>query len=397
MKKLLYGTTALVAAGVISGGAAVAAEMKKPTPIEISVGGTFNAEIYYSTQSDNTAAGGVGVLRNHGLKREAEIRFRGQTTLDNGLIVGVRVNFEAETCADQVDESWIFFDSHEYGRVEIGNTDLATTKMIYGAPNILPNHWTGIHNIVELQKAPGQPGLGIDTLGRLNVADDSEHLTYFTPRIAGFQLGVSYVPDNCQENEATTTGVACGGSFAGLQAHNTAGQQSQIWDVGLNYVNKFGDFGVGIYGGYWHGQLENPAALAATSADKNEEIYGFGASVDYAGFTVGGHFRHDNGGCSNCRTIEYYGGVKYVTGPWGFGFEGGEKKVAQGFNNNGVVKTTAISGDDRLRELNVGATYALGPGITTYGGLIFKKDADGTAGVPGTSGVVFLLCTQLLF
>ena len=55
------------------------------------------------------------------------------------------------------------------------------------------------------------------------------------------------------------------------------------------------------------------------------------------------------------------------------------------------------SGDDRLRELNVGATYALGPGITTYGGLIFKKDSDGTAGVPGTSGVVFLLGTQLLF
>ena len=41
-------------------------------------------------------------------KHNSEICFIGQTTLDNGLTVGVNVQIEANTEADQVDETYLF-------------------------------------------------------------------------------------------------------------------------------------------------------------------------------------------------------------------------------------------------------------------------------------------------
>jgi len=208
------------------------------------------------------------------------------------------------------------------------------------------------------------------------------------------------VPDGCEETAQGAAGTlngSCGGSFGGLPPHNDAGQQSQIWDVGLNYVNKFGDVGVGIYAGYLHGQLENPAAGADTAAaptgqNKNQKVYGFGGTVDYAGFSVGGSYRHDNGACNECRISEWYVGLNYGTGPWTVGAEGGIKKAGQG-----TIAGVGVGGDDKLRELTVGGTYALGPGIKMYGGLQFFDTSDGTPGVVDTSGTVFILGTQLVF
>src|SRR5690606_38346495 len=59
------------------------------------------------------------------------------------------------------------------------------------------------------------------TLVELDRNDDSEKITYFTPRFAGFQFGASYLPDplqdsNAQVNESTVSyrnGVSLGGNF----------------------------------------------------------------------------------------------------------------------------------------------------------------------------------------
>lgn len=93
----------------ILAGPALAAET-----LELGVGGCFNAFL-------------VAVSQNDGV---------GETTLDNGIMFGVNVQLEAETCGDQIDESYMYVEG-AFGRIEIGSEDPATDAMFYGAPQII--------------------------------------------------------------------------------------------------------------------------------------------------------------------------------------------------------------------------------------------------------------------
>jgi outer membrane protein OmpU len=97
MKKLLIGTTALVAVGSIATGAQSADRIK------MGVGGYFLG--FFVVGDQDLDAG----LRNHDVQREGEIIFSGSTKLDNGITVGAQVQLEAETCADQIDETFMYF------------------------------------------------------------------------------------------------------------------------------------------------------------------------------------------------------------------------------------------------------------------------------------------------
>lgn len=73
------------------------------------VGGYFQAYGVFVSQPDGPGEYGAD-RRSFDIKREAEIFFSGRVRLDNGLTVGVQVELEAETCSDQIDESYLFFE-----------------------------------------------------------------------------------------------------------------------------------------------------------------------------------------------------------------------------------------------------------------------------------------------
>src|SRR5690349_3408345 len=140
MKKVLLGTTALIAGG-LAAVPAMAAD-----PIKIGVGGYmqmyFNAGHYGGTGTGATAVD----YRTPNFKYEGEIWFIGQTKLDNGTTVGVR--FELEGWAqggqtsgsqDTMDEEYIFAFG-DWGRIDFGGKDVASYVMFYGAPNALPGY-----------------------------------------------------------------------------------------------------------------------------------------------------------------------------------------------------------------------------------------------------------------
>ena len=98
MKKVLLGSTAIVAAGMIaSAPSAIAAEK-----IKIGVGGYMEQWFGYASGDDNSTEDFSGF----DVKSDAEIIFKGKTTLDNGISVGVNVQLEGNANAgDQIDES----------------------------------------------------------------------------------------------------------------------------------------------------------------------------------------------------------------------------------------------------------------------------------------------------
>ncbi len=403
MKKVLYGTTALVAAGVLASASAYAQD--KAGPIELTVGGYMTAHAAYTSQDDG-ATGAVGNRRNFGFFREGEIIFKGQTRLDNGLLVGVNVQLEAEDSTDQIDEAYIFFDS-AFGRVEYGAMDQAASKMYYGSPSSIPGFSPAIQNYVDWNSNAATVDVSSMNLMLYNF-NDAEHITYYTPRFFGFQIGVSYTPENCQAGNNDTGSAfhpaGCGGSYAGQLASDRSGQPSDLFDIAANYVNSFNGFDVAIYGGYQGGSLntENNSGLTpgsvATGGNEAIKAWGAGAQIGYAGFSVGGAYKQQNtgrfasSGGQNRDQDSWTVGVGYKTGPWGFGVDYSEVTQQQGMligAAGNLATATAIAGEDKGKFFQVGGTYLVGPGITAFIGGSYVQLDDGSNGtVAGTTNSV---------
>src|SRR3546814_8820384 len=119
MKKTLLLQTALVAAaGLMLADAASAQD--KAVPIGVTVGG-------YMTRSFTVQDRGVQQVDQPAAtfaSPDAEIWFNIRSVLDNGTVVGGHVELEGSTEGDQIDESYLFVEKHDIGRIEVGSTDL---------------------------------------------------------------------------------------------------------------------------------------------------------------------------------------------------------------------------------------------------------------------------------
>jgi len=348
MRRVLLGSTALLSASV----ALASVEASAADKIKLGIGGYFNAFFVVGEQDDGVGEPGAN-RRNHKIAREAEIHFKGETTLDNGLMFGVNVQLEAETCADQIDETYIYVEGG-FGRVEIGSEDPVTDAMYYGSPSPIAGVGLSTPDDVfsSLTNAVATP------VTITSISGDSEKISYFTPRLSGIQLGVSYTPENCEEVRGT-----CGGTYGGFGADNNAGQQSEIVEIAANYVNSFNGIDVALYGGYAKGELE----VAAAGADDQTQ-WGVGVEVGVAGFTIGAAYKEDDLGTSGSNTDrqDMSIGVNYATGPWTMGVE----------YVHSVVEAGAGLGEDETDGFQVGGTYDLGPGITLTGGVTYWDVQD---------------------
>jgi hypothetical protein len=214
MKKTILGTTALVAVGALAAAPASASEK-----IALGVGGYMQSTYFY--QNSDEPAGTPSRIEDR-VTQEGEIFFTGSTTLDNGLQFGVNVQLEAYQATDQIDETYIFIEG-SFGRVLLGSEDSAAYLMHYTSPSPVPMYSADSANIYPT----GQ----VNTT-RPNMFFDTDKITYFTPRFAGFQLGASYVPDGSSE-----TGSRGNSQY---QAPNFESGTDRGWSVAVNYVNKFG-------------------------------------------------------------------------------------------------------------------------------------------------------------
>src|ERR1035438_755598 len=120
MKKLLMCSAAIAL------GLAVAAPAKADG-IKLDLAGHFKGYVTWLTQ-DNTGAAAGTQERHFDILRETEIHFTGETTLDNGLTVGVHHEAAIDNqYAGGVDpfvteESYAYF-SGAWGRVNFGKED----------------------------------------------------------------------------------------------------------------------------------------------------------------------------------------------------------------------------------------------------------------------------------
>ncbi|HEX6959019.1 MAG TPA: porin [Ferrovibrio sp.] len=383
MKKTLLLQTALVAAaGLMLADAANA--QTKAQPIGVTVGGymtrSFVVQDRGERQTDQPA-------KTFG-SPDAEIWFNIRSVLDNGAIVGGRVELEGSTESDQIDESYLFVERRDIGRIELGSTDLVPNKMTYGTPNAIPGDST---------TTVGTTGdfFGGDNyrLRFSGAPDDSEHINLYTSANRyfgskagkGLQLGFSYVPNACQDNTDVGSTNACNSFTSGANGDTVVNMQD-VYAVAANYIESFGPFDGALFGAYYSGRL---GSGTDTSGDR---VHGYQGGVNVA-YNVGNGSQIQLGGlytqeqlnrASSADKHGFAAGLKYLTngtqpGSVGIGVEGRNVRRTN-------VATIGASSEDLYM---LGVTYQVATGVLTFAGVGHEKiDPDAGADNKQTFGTM---------
>ena len=367
MKKSLYGTTALIAAGVAMGGACPAVAAEK---ITLAVSGYAQYFLLYADQEaggpgavgPNVTTGVVNPDSNNAdldVKNNGEIWFKGSTKLDNGISIGVDVQFEAVQNGDQIDEQYMWVESPTLGKLIVGDENGASYLLHIGTSGQGIYLDTGtINSVAAYQNTTGgtlfSSPLG-NTYGRA-LDNDSAKVTYLSPRVFGVQAGVSYTPRFAQDtNAALSTAVPSHG-----------------WEGGVHYKTEISGIGIGVMGGYKY--ASGIDALDTASADSNIQLWKANAELSYAGFRVSGGYLNQLSGLAaagnSIKGHSYIVGATYSAGPWGAG-------VA--YFHGEAEDLVATAGSDEHDKYIIEGRYTIGPGINLVGGVFgFDLDVEGT-------------------
>jgi outer membrane protein OmpU len=246
--RLLLGSTALVSAGVLFGNANPA-EAQDNRGIEVVLSGY--TEFGAKGATDDTLQSDPD--RGYTFFMDNEVHIEATGTTDRGLTYGSYLEMEVgsgDAPGQQaagggsfnsgnsggnvyVDEVNLFF-SGGFGRIELGRQDGAEDLMLVGGEDA----------------QAGTGGVDGDTANLSSVIDlnlgDATKATYFTPRIGGFQLGASYIPDTQDDGGRDGTGFDT--------------QWQNVVSGGANWVGAFGgiDLTLSAVGVYGKGENQQP-------------------------------------------------------------------------------------------------------------------------------------------
>ena len=391
-RRRLLVTTALTLIGCVAAAGPALAQAKSE-PIKITVGGFVSQFVSYASQDDvgNRDAGRSGKLLELDQHSDQEIHFNGRTTLANGVTFGLRIELEGNTDNDQIDESYLFVES-KFGRIELGQINNVMYRMHFEAPESFTKKWLtddgNLTNvIVNPTASPSLDSTLISTKVRF-FDNDSDKINYYTPRFAGFQLGLSYIPDSSQDTASPTS----------VSSAYTEGYAASV-----NFVRAFGNFDVAAAVGYmaWSGPQ-----LTATTSAPDPYVVNAGFQLGYAGFRVGAGWAEirdgrtgsaGTAGPSSAGTgpNKVEGRAWNVGGSYSYGPGEASLTYVDGRNDSSPVAGPAF-GDDRFTGLSLAGKYILGPGVN-FEGVLFHVDFDGngstapTSSNTATGGVVGLL------
>jgi hypothetical protein len=452
MKKLLLGSTALVAGGLMAAPAMAA------DPIKIGVGGYYQFFVTAGSIEGSYALNGTSTqYKGLSFYQEGEIYFNGQTKLDNGTTLGIQVELEgwdnpvngvvvstatgAQTVSGSyrhIDEAYLFAFG-DWGRIEFGSRDQATYRMFYGAPSALGvfngffqhNSFSTWGNLVVLATNKAAAHISFATIG--GQMQDVNRINYFTPRFMGLQIGVGYAPkiNAAGSVPGLNTGGVCGFNDATAQINCPTNDYSwqDFFDVGANYLNKFGDITVAAFGAFMYANFVPGFAPNAAAANLSTGFnlapwkqWVIGLQFGFGGFTVGGSYGYDNNGLGgnyytgvDNDTRTYTAGIMYETGPWqvsagwigtrntngnGSGslisitnqqvaVVGGATTSSAAFGGNPNIGGLQF-GQESADKFEVGANYALGPGIKVLGGVQYYNLAGPSNATAAQSWAILL-------
>ena len=358
MKKILMGTTAIIALATFTSEAAAAEK------ISLGLGGFQRAYAAKVTRQEASPKAHMKM----GAWTNTEVHVKGSTTLDNGVTVSTRIEFEADGSANShkhridtaggatatnsaasgsrgTDESSLTISSDAMGAVTVGATSGAGDKMAIGAPAIGPNGLFsgggGVEGLDGADFAWSANGTGVSD-------DMSVKAVYMSPDFNGVTVGLSFTP-----------GEGFGGESNGKAVRNDQSEDGFQAAV--------------AYSGEMSGAAVDVALVHEFNNKSNVTSNGIGVNVGMNGITVGGSYWDQNDNQTNGTALD---GSAYDLG---VAYESGAMSVAVSYGHATSKGGNTVGVDNKDTMWSIGAGYDLGAGV----GLVAqyysaKADSDAT-------------------
>jgi len=326
MKKVLFGTTALMAAAAYT-------SVAFADPITLSIGG--KQEVFFGVGDVDNEGGEA--WSNTGMATDTELYFTGSTTLDNGITVRAIIQLEAEDNNDRNADEQAIQLSGGFGAIQLGQRQGYVGQMQYNGPE------AGVIGWDEYDDSWAE----IDFVDPY-YTDDDLSVSYVTPSFFGFSLAATYAPDSSNNDDS---------QFEDWNA--TGSNYKDLFAVGGAFDNEFS--GIGLHADVTYNKHYGVGATA------DREMIRGGAAVTYMGFEVGGNFSHwDYDGSDNDQEAWLVGA----------GYENGPYHVAVNYRNGWA---DSVIGDTDQHAVMFSANYVLAPGID-LGAAVFYADQDAPRG-----------------
>jgi hypothetical protein len=400
-----------------------------PGTVVIRLGGKVEADIGYSATSLNSyhVPGGVTYKQNpatvssymrlypgfdgattNGIHYGAQIELRenfqpamsATGTVAAPAIASPSVNTSAETVF--VRRAYTYLSSDQVGILRIGQGDgviglfdncIFTSQCWDAGDGVFQGPGFGG---INFGNAMGGGATNYPWLAQAGAEYANEKLTYLSPQIFGFDLGLQYAPSegNAYQISSPLAAYSAGGSPASPATggdniiSTTTGNTSNRWynqaGVGLRFEHAFGPVDVKAYGFYEHAAGEDAATYttftpgtagyitSSGNALRYDPIsfYQGGVAVTTAGLTAA--ITYQGGRVNNQLALDAKGaapmdatvfGLTYLNGPWTIG-------TAIGIiNSQGSANLNGISQRHQF-ETALGGNYKLAPGVN----LVFEYD-----------------------
>jgi predicted porin len=353
-RKTLAVTTALSAVALLAANAASAAEAPK-----LKIGGYQDTFFGVGDMTSGTTASGTPVFgssqTNNGdatILAYGEMKFEASGTTDSGMKYGVYFELSIDDGARNsntttkyatgkfgADEANVWL-SGSWGKLEIGNQDGAADKMAVGGTEVDMLGGNILGAFFQVNATTGSKLRGTDYTNVGEGADNTK-VTYYTPRISGFQAGLSYAPRYKAQGTQPN-------ADDGINGSGTTGN----YEAGIGWQGKVGDAKVEVVG------------VATSYLESGDPTVGhgtgIGAQVEMNNITVAaGYARNKNWRAADAKTKAFDAGIGYNGGKW---------QVALYYLTAEGEKTGQAI-DDKFNEISLQAGYNFGGGLTGAVGL----------------------------
>ncbi len=345
-------------------------------PVKLDISGHFKVYANYADQD--------GSARKTDLLRDVDLTFSGETTLPDGLAVGVVVNADGDDALD-IEDSFVYF-SGNWGRFSAGVEDGSAFMLQVAAPSADDNV-DGIETFVNpynlsltdlsgtnFETAVTNFGLDYDN----DLTAGADKLTYMTPVFSGFQAGLSYTPDVANFSPASR-------SLNGNNPDDALDEFGDAWEGAFRMENAVNDtFSYIVGAGYTQVNLESTNGVS-TVDDFTE--WNAGLDLNVGSYGVGVVYTENNGGKkANGDGRTWVLGGDYTLGSMKYGVS---------WLKNTQEESSIV--DVNADRVAVGFVYDYGPGLS-FRGSVSHLNVDAPASVGGdVDGTAITVGTQILF
>lgn len=315
--------------------------------MSIKVGGFFTQSIAAVDADSNTVS-----QEDEALNQNAEIHFMGKTMLNNGTVIGINIQLEAESSSDgdQIDEHYVYARGN-WGKLIVGAENGVAHLGEVTAPGFVAGLKMADNSLTDaVIEAAYDTAFGASNVIEdanmstkiENISGDANKVSYFTPRLGGLRLGVSFAPNNADIYGGESNFVAV-----------SDGQQEDILEFSVNYKMYLMD-GVRLKLGY------TEAEGSTVGAGADPESYVYGAQIAYQDITFG----------VNQTTYENLGAVsgdKYAasddieTTNYAVVYKMGASKFGIGYTDS---EETAGADNIDYQELMIGGSTKISDGVS---------------------------------